>query len=43
MTQIHVPNDVLDKAHNNIYMVFLGTENSEQQETKDVVTWVLKK
>jgi hypothetical protein len=25
----------------NIYTVFLGTENLEQQETKDAVTWDL--
>lgn len=43
MTQMHVPNDVLDKRHKNIYTGFLGTENLEQQETKDAVTWDLKK
>jgi hypothetical protein len=39
MTQMHVPNGVLDKGHKNIYTDFLETENLEQQETKDAVTW----
>lgn len=38
MTQMHVPDEVLDKGHKNIYTDFLETENLEQQETKDAVT-----
>jgi hypothetical protein len=43
MTEPHIPNDVLDKGHKNIYKVFLVIENLEQKETEDVVTWALKK
>ena len=43
MTLPHVPNDLLEKGHKNIYKIFLGTKNFEQQGTKDAVTWVLKK
>jgi len=31
---MHDPHDVLDMGYKNIYTVFVGTENLEQQEKK---------